>query len=137
MHIGALLMPYAKGRGYIAGSQAGFRMLSGNIRCPDVSFTLKARLPDGRPTKGFADVAPDLTIEILSPSEEPGGIARKTEEYFASGAQQVWHLDPEHHQLKVFRSRYDSAVYEPNEEVVGGDLLPGFRCRVSELFSVE
>src|SRR5256885_2066552 len=66
MHIGFLMMPYAKGRGGITGSQAGFRMTGGNLRSPDVGFTRKERFPGGKPPKGFANFAPDLCIEIIS-----------------------------------------------------------------------
>lgn len=53
------------------------RMTSGNIRCPDVSFTLKSHLPEGKPGKGFGDEAPDLCIEILSPTEDLADMERK------------------------------------------------------------
>src|SRR5439155_23476399 len=132
-----LFHPFVKGRGYLAGSQAGFRMQSGNIRSPDVSFTLKTRFPSGRPPKGFGDFAPDLCIEIISPSEDWTEMNRKIEEYFAAGAQQVWHLFPETQQAKVYRSPTETTEYEAQDELDGGDLLPGFHCRVSDLFDVE
>ena len=132
-----LLHPYARGRGFLAGSQAGFRMHSANIRCPDVSFTLKDRFPGGRPPKGFGDLAPDLCIEIISPSEDWTDMTRKVEEYFAAGAQQVWHLFPERQQAKVYRSPIEVAEFEAQDELDGGDLLPGFKYRVADLFDVE
>src|ERR1051326_6789552 len=64
-HLCFLLYPYTRGRGALCGSQAGFRMASGNVRVPDVSFTRKERLPDGRAPEGFGDAAPDLCIEII------------------------------------------------------------------------
>src|SRR5438094_426513 len=60
MRVGFLLMPAVKGLGFLTGSQAGFRMASGNIRCPDVAFTRKERLPNGKPPQGFCETAPDL-----------------------------------------------------------------------------
>src|SRR5207253_314786 len=70
VRISARLLPFAEGRGYIVGPQAGFRMRTKNIRCPDVSYISEARLPGGDPPDGFGDDAPDLCIEIISPSEE-------------------------------------------------------------------
>jgi len=137
IHIGVMLAPFARGRGFLAGSQAGFRMHSANIRCPDLSFTLKERFPGGRPPRGFGDVAPDLCIEIISPSEDWADMARKLEEYFAAGAQQVWHLFPETQQAKIYRSPVDVTEYEAQDELEGGDLLAGFGCRVADLFDVE
>ena len=133
----ALLRPHAKGRGFIAGSQAGFRMTSHNVRCPDVSFTLKSRLPDGKPGKGFGEEAPDLCIEVISPSEEQAEIDQKVREYFASGAQQVWQMYPETQTIYVFTALTKSQVYGPQDMIDAGSLLPGFRCLVSDLFALE
>ena len=137
MHVGVLLTPFTRGRGYLAGSQAGFRMRPGNIRAPDVSFTLKERFPGGRPPKGFGDFAPDLCIEIISPSEDEEDMLRKIVEYFATGAQQVWHLFPESKRATVYRSPTEMTEHQPEEILDGGDLLPGFRCRTADLFDIE
>lgn len=131
------LQPFARGRGFLAGSQAGFRMASRNVRCPDVSFTRKERLPGGKPPDTFGDAAPDLCIEIISPSEERADMQRKVREYFASGAEQVWHLFPDARQVIVYRAPDDSATLEAADEITGGDLLPGFACRVADLFEIE
>jgi Uma2 family endonuclease len=133
-----LLFPFARGRGVLCGSQAGFRMSpGGNLRSPDVSFTRKERLPDGRVPDGFGDVAPDLCVEVISPSEERADMERKLREYFAAGAEQVWHLFPDTQQVTVFFSPSETATFGSDDEVNGGDLLPGFRSRVRNLFAVE
>lgn len=132
-----LLKPVAKGRGFLTVGQAGFRMVSTNIRCPDVSFTRKERFPDGLPPDGFGDEAPNLCVEVLSPSEEAADIQRKVREYFASGAEQVWHLLPETQTVRIFTSPTDFTDYGPEDEIDGGDLLPGFRCVVGQLFELE
>ena len=131
------LHPFTKGRGFLTSSQAGFRMHSRNVRAPDVSFTLKDRFPGGRPPKGFGDLAPDLCIEIISPFEDWPDALRKIEEYFATGARQVWHLVPETHRVVVYHSPSEKATLEAADELDGGDLLPGFRCRVADLFDIE
>lgn len=137
MTVGAYLRAAARGRGYVAGSQAGFRMYNGNIRAPDVSFTRKERLPGGKPGKGFGDFAPDLCIEIISPTEDREEMAEKLREYFASGAQRVWHMYPETQTIQVFTSPTASCTFTAEQEIDGGDLLPEFRCRVSDLFALE
>lgn len=132
-----LLRPYAKGRGFIASSQVGFRMKSKNIRCPDVSFTLKERFPDGEPPEWFGDEAPDLCIEIISPAEDREDMYRKIEEYFDAGAKQVWHLFPEQQSVTVYTSPTAAKTYSAEDEIDAGDLLPGFHSRVKELFALE
>ena len=116
-----LLRPYAKGLGFIAGAQAGFRMASGNVRSPDVSFMDRSRLTDGRPSKGFQDGAPDVCIEIISPSEEPAEMRQKIADYFASGAEQVWHLFPEMQRVIVYTSPLETQTYEADDEINAGE----------------
>lgn len=137
INIGAMLKPFARGRGFVSGSSAGFRMASGNVRSPDVSFMRKERLPGGRPAKNFEGMAPDLAIEIISPSEEPDEMARKVAEYFGAGAEQVWHLFPATKQVTVYFSPFDTTSFGPEDEMDASDLLPGFSCRVEELFDLE
>lgn len=132
----ARLVPHAKGRGYVAGSQAGFRMVNGNIRSPDVAFTLKERLPSGEPSEGFEGVAPDLAVEVISPSEQLPDILQKVGEYFQSGAQQVWLLFPESQTVSVYTAPFEVRTLHAEDELTGGNLLPGFRCKVGELFEI-
>ena len=131
--LGRLLGPYADDIGGLTASQAGFRMSNRNVRSPDFGFTRYDRFPNGEPPDGFAEFAPDLAVEIISPSEEPGDMTRKVGEYFASGAQLVWHLFPETRTLRVFRSPSDVTTYGPDEEIDLKGLLPGFRSRVADL----
>lgn len=132
-----LLLPYVRRRGSMSSGQAGFRMSDGNIRCPDVSFTLKERLPGGRAPDDFGAAAPDLCVEIISPSEEPDEMRQKLEEYFASGAQIVWHVFPETKQVTVYTPPAESKTLEAEQELTGGEVVPGFACRVAELFEVD
>lgn len=132
-----LIGPHTRGRGFVTTGQAGFRMISANVRCPDVSFTRKARFPGGKPPTTFGSVAPDLCVEIISPSEDMADMNRKVREYFASGAEQVWHIFPEAQTMTIYTSPATSAQYSAGDTIEGGDLLPGFRCQVADLFVVE
>ncbi len=137
IQVAVLLKPFVRGRGVLAGSQAGFRMASGNIRSPDVSFTRKERLPEGKPSKGFEELAPDLAVEVLSPNDDVADLPRKVNEYFQSGAEQVWLLEPEALRVTVYTAPTISTRYERDEEFLGGSLLPGFRCRAVKLFDIN
>ena len=132
--LGRLIGPYADDYGMLTASQAGFRMAGGNLRVPDFSFTRYDRFPNSEVPNGFIEFAPDLAVEIISPSEEPGDMARKVREYFASGAREVWHMFPETQTVTVFHSPTNSITYQPEDELDLSDILPGFRSRVSELF---
>ncbi len=134
IYLGYILFPYADPYGMLTASQAGYRMASGNLRVPDFAFTRYDRFPNSKVPDGFIEFAPDLAVEIISPSEEPGDRTRKVSEYFESGACQVWHMFPETQTVTVFRSPSDSVTYQPEDELDLSDLLPGFRSRVSDLF---
>lgn len=135
--LGRLTGPYADNHGILMASQAGFRMSDRNVRCPDFAFTRYDRFLNGEVPDGFVEFAPDLAVEIISPSKEPADMARKVEEYFASGAQQVWHMLPETQTVKVFRSPSEARVYQPDDELDIDDLLPGFRSLVADLFGLQ
>jgi Uma2 family endonuclease len=130
----AILMAELRRFGDLFDSSTGFRMAGGNIRSPDVSFVRKDRLPEDDDLDQFLDGAPDLCVEIISPSEDRHDIYRKLFEYFESGAQEVWHVFPEARRVVVHRSLDDVHTLRENDELESPDLLPGFRCRVRDLF---
>ncbi len=132
-----LIGPHTRGRGVGSTGQDGFRMANGNVRAPDVSFTRTERIPGGRPGSGFGSVAPDLCVEIISPSERPADIADKWRDYFDSGASLVWHVFPETSSVTVWTSPAEARTLSGEDALDAGDLLPGFTCRVSEIFRAE
>jgi len=131
MRLGGLVSEVA----YLAGSQAGFRMATGNIRSPDVSVIFKQSLPEGKLPEGFGDRAPDLAIEIISPNEDMPDLMRKIGEYFESGARQVWLLFPEQKRVVVYDSPFDSVALNEND-MLTTPLIPDLRVRVGDLFEV-
>ncbi len=132
-----LLGPFLRGRGGISLGQAGFRMRGGNVRVPDLSFTRRERLPGGSVPNTFGEAAPDLCVEIISPSEDRADMACKVEEYFASGAVLVWHIFPDTQTVLVFTSPAHSITLNAGDTLTGGDLLPGFSCHVADLFVLD
>ena len=132
-----LLGPHARGNGVMTCGKAGFRMANGSIRVPTLSFTRKERFPGGHTPDTFGDLAPDLCVEIISPSEHKADIERKVREYFSTGAVQVWHVFPERQEVIVFTSPTDMQTLGADGILDGGGLLPGFSCLVRDLFETE
>lgn len=133
----ALFLPFARGRGILTAGQGGFRMVDGNIRAPDVSYTRKERFPGGHAPDTFGDLAPDLCVEVISPSEKPADMARKVREYFDGGAEQVWHVFPEARRVIVFTAPTETRALDAEDALTAESLLPGFSCRVGDLFVME
>ena len=110
-------------------------VLGPNIkRAPDVSFLRAERAKQIDPS---ADIpgAPDLAIEVLSPSDTAFAMRRKTRQYFAAGARCVWVVYPETREIEVWReAAKPQAVLQEADLLEAPDLLPGFSVRVGELF---
>jgi Uma2 family endonuclease len=80
-------------------------------------------------------LAPDLAVEILSPSNKAIEILDKVEDYLESGTRLVWVVEPRRRSVTVYRSRNEIRLLRENEELDGADVLPGFSIRVSDIFS--
>lgn len=123
----------ARDLGYVLDSSTGFRLPSGNVRSPDVSFVRKGRFPDERVPTGFADVVPDLAVEILSPEDRPRVILDKVAEYLEAGVSLVWVIDPEARTATVHRAPASVEEVGPAGDLGGADIVPGFRCPLARL----
>jgi Uma2 family endonuclease len=86
-------------------------------------------------TTGYLYLAPDLAIEIISPTEKPGPIRRKLAEYLKHGVKEVWHVFPETQEIVVYQPDGTSKSYRPPEVIENSDILPGFRLNVGMLFA--
>jgi len=105
------------------------------LRGPDVAFVANERLPPEGLTPGWWEGSPDLVVEIISPSQTFRGTASRVREYLLAGARLVWIAEPKTRSVTVYTPDGSAHTLGPDEEIDGGDLLPGFRCRVAELFS--
>ncbi len=103
------------------------------VRAPDVSFIAAERLPPDQIPHGYPTLAPDLAVEVLSPSERPGARREKMRDYFAAGTRLVWEVDPAQRTITVYRSAHDGTTLAATDELTGAEVLPGFVCRVGEL----
>jgi len=103
------------------------------IRQPDVSVLSKARIEE-TPEDGYFEGAPELAVDIVSPSDPAEDLQIKVRQYLSAGAKQVWVLYPKTKDIHVFKA--GQLLELSGDEVLdGGDLLPGFAVKVSDLFS--
>ena len=123
--------------GVVLDSSTGFWMNNRNCRAPDISFIPKERLRQMgfKPsTREFFPGAPDLAIEILSPNNTRREIDERLQDFFESGTQLAWIIDPEKRRVEVCQSPTRRAFLGSDDVLDGADLLPGFRYPVAELF---
>lgn len=102
------------------------------VRGPDLSFVRHERIPDPIP-RGFARFAPDLAIEVLSPTNRPGKVLEKIADYLNAGTLLVWVIDPDRRQARVHRADGTISTISENELLDGEDVLPGFTCVLSDV----
>jgi Uma2 family endonuclease len=106
------------------------------VRIPDVAFVSWERLPGRRiPSEPIPDLAPDLAVEVLSPGNTPGEMARKRQEYFAAGVQLVWIVDPVARTVAVYTAPEQSTVLQAAQTLAGEPVLPGFTLPLRRLFA--
>jgi Uma2 family endonuclease len=108
----------------------------GRKRRPDVAFVSYERWERGRKITfddGW-DVIPDLAIEVVSPSNSAEAVNSKIAEYFKAGVKGVWVVYPMERQIYLYQSPKKTVILDSDDELDGGDLLPGFRLSLAELF---
>ncbi|MET0556303.1 MAG: Uma2 family endonuclease [Vicinamibacteria bacterium] len=120
--------------GDVFDSSTGFRLPSGNVRIPDVSFVSAARIADPVPND-FGNVPPDLAVEVLSPTDRPRLVLDKVGEYLDAGVRLVWVIDPEAARAAVHRSLTDVRHVDIDGTLDGADVLPGFAVSLRELLA--
>lgn len=125
---------YAHGAGEVIAQDTGFLIARDpdTVRAPDVAFVSSARVAAiGR--HGYAPIAPDLAVEILSPGDAPGEVLEKVADWLRAGARLVWVIDPRHNVAQVHRSEGTISIVVEDGALDGEDVLPGFSCRLREI----
>ena len=107
------------------------------VRGPDVcyfseSFGDSAEMEDF--LRKYATAPPIIAVEVVSPEDRVNKIAAKVDEYLAFGVKQVWVVDPESKDVAVHRPGKSMTLLEGDADLLGGDDLPGFSCRVFDFF---
>ena len=121
--------------GLVFGQDTGFKIASDpdTVRGPDVAFVRRERLGAVH-TKGYAALAPDLAVEILSPDDRPGEVLAKVADFFGAGTALVWVVDPARAEVRVYRQDGSLTILRESESLDGENVVPGFSCQVRSLF---
>ncbi|MGQ0814829.1 MAG: Uma2 family endonuclease [Gemmatimonadota bacterium] len=103
------------------------------VRGPDISF-VGAERASGETPLSYYRFAPDLAIEVLSPSNRASAMNDKVQQYLAAGTRQVWVLDPRNRMVVVYRADGSALILNQTDELRGADVMPGFQVMVTQLF---
>ncbi len=102
----------------------------------DVGFVRRERLALVTDFAKHIPFGPDLVVEVLSPGDRPGKVAEKTRDWLAAdGVCAVWNIDPERRTATAHRQDGPPITLAGDDFLDGAEVLPGFRCRVGDLFA--
>ncbi len=133
LNVGTAFNIYSRRRGVgQARVETGYRLRTGpdTVRGPDVSFVFRPRV-EGRGS-GFVPGAPDIAVEVVSPSDTAPEVGRKVAEYLAAGSQRVWEVYPAGRRVVIHRADGSVLSYGGDDVITDEELLPGFS--LSEIF---
>lgn len=121
--------------GIVLAPDGVLAILPGQVRAADVAFLDWRHFPDRKlPAAQVPALAPDLAVEILSPSNTGAEMDRKLRDYFQAGVRLVWLIDAERRTAVVYRSPHNSTSLAPDQSLEGEDVLPGFSLPLADLF---
>jgi Uma2 family endonuclease len=104
------------------------------VRRADVSFIRFGRLAREQLPEGHLRTAPDLAVEVVSPNDLAYDVDSKVEDYLQAGVRLVWVVNPATRTVRVHRPDGPGATLRADDELTGGEVLPGFRCSIRDLF---
>lgn len=107
------------------------------VRKADLSFIRLGRLTPAQMQRGFTRVAPDLAVEVVSPNDLFDEIEERVANFLRAGTALVWVVSLKTQLVYVHRADGTMAKVSTDQELDGGDVLPGFRCPVAALFPAE
>ena len=125
--------------GWLFAAELGYRCFPWKprqVRRADVSFIRRERYSlEEIARDGFTTIPPDLAVEVVSPNDLASkDVEEKVEEYLRAGVKLVWVVYPETRTVYVIRGDGTGYRLRSQDELSGEDVIPGFRCRVADLF---
>jgi Uma2 family endonuclease len=109
--------------------------IENTVRSPDMAFVRGDRLPADGLSSGFVELAPDLVVEVLSPTETASDLEEKLRDYLASGTTLAWVIDPAKRVIIVRAADAPVRWLLADDLLEGGPVLPGFSIPVAGLFA--
>lgn len=139
LEIGCLVGNYAEaarlGETYAAGTGFVVERDPDSVRGADVAFVANDRLPEITNPERYIPFGPDLAVDVLSHDDRDHEVEEKVQLWLSAGSRLVWVVDPDTRTVAVHRRGAETVTLREDDEIAGGDILPGFRCRVSDFFA--
>ncbi len=137
MLVGNFVRPRHLGRLYAAETGFKIHQLPDTIRAADLSFVSRGRLPDGSNPQRYLALAPDFLVEVVSPDDNAQRVEEKVQDWLRAGTQVVWVAYPSLKGVFVWRGLDRVEWRSGDDDIDAEPVLPGFSCKVAELFSED
>ena len=138
LNLGSALHSFVtpRGLGTLVASDSGVWLEHDpdTVREPDIAFTSAEKIPVDARVTGYAEVAPDLVVEVASPSDSRREVHDKAHMWLSHGVRPVWVVHPETRMVDVHRPDHAVTTLGDQDSLEGMDVLPGFTCDVSSVF---
>lgn len=123
--------------GFVTGTDGGYRVGTNTMYQPDVAYISRERLPSLKNIH-VIPMAPDLAIEIISPSESQPKVTRKVQGYLRDGTKLVWAVYPDEKQVDVYRlTETGDMTIKPvsgDGELDGENVSPDLKIALKAIF---
>jgi Uma2 family endonuclease len=125
--------------GVVTSAEGGFVLFPDRetLLAPDVGFVRKNRVPPEEEHDRFPRLAPDLAVEVPSPSDRMASALGKVSLYLQAGVEIVWLVDPAKRTIIVFTGDDNPVTLGEEDTLDGGNVLPGFSIRVADLLGTS
>ncbi len=122
--------------GYVCCAETGFKISQNpdTVRAPDAAFVRQAAIDEKGIPKGYWEGAPDLAVEVISPSDTYTEVDEKVDEWLDTGCAMVWVINPRRETVAAYRSPEDMTVLHGDDILEGGDVIEEFAVQVRDLF---
>lgn len=126
-----------RSKGYVCTNDSGVIVERDpdTVRGPDVSFYDDDQDEDSMDRK-YTDKPPRLVAEVISPTDRQGRVDFRVSQFLKLGIGLVWVVDPDVRSVTVYRPSKEHYVLLDSEQLTGDEVLPDFRCRVAEFFTL-
>ena len=139
--IASLLMRHLEDAGLAdeVTTESGYQLTVGpdTVRAPDVAVVSADRAAGHEEVIGYLPFAPDLAVEVVSPSDSFADVETKARMWLEYGARVVWVVEPESRRVLIHEPERDRRELSESETLEGGTVLPGFAVSVAELFGTH
>ncbi len=122
--------------GSVCSAGTGFKISQNpdTVRASAGAFVRQSAIEEKGIPKGYWEGAPDLAVEVISPSDTYTQVAEKVDKWLNTGCAVVWVVNPRRETVEVYRSPEDITVLQGDDILDGGDVIAGFQCSVKDLF---